>query len=160
MFHEFQTKVEKLVSGDMPEDDNGRHDSTSKCSDQREESWAQRLGNGLEPHLNKNILEVILEKDGKGSFIVSDVECARLLSKLGLDLRPGVHIEGVQVCPNGRGVILITLKDSVAADNYSRYDVLQVTDSGIRSVMVKPAGKREVVLTIRGAHPNTKDSLI
>ena len=142
----------------MPDCHNGQHDPKDQISDDREESWAQRLG--VEPHLNKNILEVILEKDNRGAFIVSDVECARLLSKLGLDLRPGVHVEGVQVCPNGRGIILIILKDTVKAENFCRYDVLQVTDSGIRSVIVRQAGKREVVMTLRGVHPNTKDNHI
>ena len=141
----------------MPEGHNGQSDQNLLNSDnQREVSWAQRVGNSAE----KNVLEVMLDKDIRGPFVVSDVECARLRSKLGLDLRPGVNVEGVQVCPNGRGVILITLNNTVQAENYCRYDVIQVTDSGIRSVMVKPAGKREVVMSIRGIHPNTKDSLV
>ena len=149
-----------LVSGEMPGVQNGSHAPSDQSSDQREVSWAQRLGNTVESHLNKNILEVILEKDSKGAFSVSDIDCARLLAKLGLDLRPGVHIEGVQVCPNGRGIILITLQESVRAENYCRYDVVEVTDTGIRSIMVKPGGKREVVMTLRGLHPNTRDSLV
>ena len=100
-------------------------------------SWAQLLGSSLPPSLNKNILEVVLEKDLKGAFIVNDNDCAKLMRKLGLDLRPGVHVEGVQMCPTGRGVILITLKDGVIIDNFCRYDVLQVTENGIRSTLVK-----------------------
>ena len=65
------------------------------------------------------------------------------MRKLGIDPRPGVHVEGAQICPNGRGVILITLKDDVAIEKFCRFDVFEVTSSGIRSVMVKPAGKRE-----------------
>ena len=93
-------------------------------------SWAQLLGNSLPPSLNKNILEVVLDKDERGAFIVNDSDCAKLMRKLGLDLRPGVQVEGVQMCPNGRGVILITLKDGVDIGNFCRYDVLQVTESG------------------------------
>ena len=33
-------------------------------------------------------------------------------------------------------------------------------DTGIRSVLVKPGGKRDVVVTIKGLHPNTKDSTV
>ena len=144
----------------MPEDHNGRREIDCESSDQREESWAQRIGNSAETHMNKNILEVLLEKDNKGAFSVSDVECAKLLTKIGLDLRPGIHIEGVQVCPNGRGIILVTLRDSVPAENYSRYDVVEVTESGIRAIMIKPAGKKDVVMTLKGVHPNTKDSFV
>ena len=56
---------------------------------------------------------MILDKDERGPFIVSDFDCARLMRKLNLDQRPGIHVEGVQICPNGRGVILITLKKEV-----------------------------------------------
>ena len=141
----------------MPDSYNVQLDCEAEDGDNREKSWAQRLGN---IETKKNVLEVILEKDSKGAFNVTDVECARLLAKLGLDLRPGIHVEGMQVCPNGRGIILIILKDTVKAENFCRYDVLQVTESGIRSVMVKQAGKREVVMTLGGVHPNTNDSHI
>ena len=120
-------------------------------------SWAEVLGSTLPTSWNKNILEVILEKDVRGSFIVSDQDCARLMQKLGLDQRPGVHVESVQICPNGRGVILITLKNEVAIENFCSYDAIEVTASGIRVVNVKPAGKRDVVVNVKGLHPNTKD---
>ena len=123
-------------------------------------TWAQRFGSSLPQSLNKNILEVVLEKDAKGAFLVSENDCAVFMGKLGLDLRPGVHVEGVQLCPNGRGVILITLKDGVKVDSFCRYDVMQVTESGIRSSLIKQAGKREVVITVKGIHPNTKDSVV
>ena len=44
--------------------------------------------------------------------------------------------------------------------NYCRYDVLDVTPSGIRAVLVKPPGKRDVVVTIRGIHPNSKEETV
>ena len=54
------------------------------------------------------MLEIVLEKDAKGSFNVSEDDCAKVMSKLGLDPRPGIHVESVQICPNGKGVLLIT----------------------------------------------------
>ena len=118
------------------------------------------MGSSLLSSLNKNVLEVYLEKDERGAFLVSENDCARLMRKIGLDQRPGVHVEGVQICPNGRGAILITLKDSVNMENFCRHDVFQVTESGIRSTLVKPAGKREVVITMKGIHPNTRDNVV
>ena len=116
-------------------------------------SWAERLGTTIPTSLTKNILEVVLEKDGKGAFVVSEEDCARLLRRLGLDSRPGVQVEGVQICPGGRGVIFITLKDGVTVENFCRYDVFELTENGIRSIMVKPSGKKEVVVTLKGIHP-------
>ena len=110
-------------------------------------SWADVLGRSLPHSMNKNVLEVVLEKDNRGSFMVSESDCANLIRRLGLDPRPGVHIEGVQICPTGKGVILITLKNTVKVENFCMHDVLEVTESGIRSTMVKPAGKKEVVIT-------------
>ena len=123
-------------------------------------SWAELLGSSLPSNMNKNILEVCLDKDERGAFVVSDVECSRMMRKLGLDPRPGIHVEGVQICPNGRGVILITLMENVQTESFCRHDIFEVTESGIRSTLVKPAGKREVVVNVKGIHPNTLDSTV
>ena len=66
-------------------------------------SWASVLGTSLPPRDDRNVLEVVLEKDTRGSFIVNESECAHMMKKLGLDERPGVHVEAVQICPQGRG---------------------------------------------------------
>ena len=121
------------------------------------QSWAQLVGSTLPSCWNKNILEVVLEKDERGLFNVSDGEYSHLLTKLGIDPRPGVEIQSVQICPTGRGVILITFKQGLNIDRFSRYDVFEVTNGGIRAVHVKPAGKRDVVVSIKGLHPNTRD---
>ena len=71
-----------------------------------------------------------------------------------------VNVDGVQICPNGRGVIFLTLKPNLDIGRYCRYDVIEVTSTGIRAINVKPAGKREVVLNVRGLHPNTRDDIV
>ena len=53
-------------------------------------SWAKMVESSLPSSWNKNILEVILEKDERGAFNVNDTECSNLLKKLGIDPRPGV----------------------------------------------------------------------
>ena len=42
-------------------------------------SWAQVLGSNLPSSWNKNVLEVVLEKDDRGAFIVSAVDCANMM---------------------------------------------------------------------------------
>ena len=120
-------------------------------------SWAQKVAGSLPSSWNKNILEIVLEKDERGAFNVSETDCFHLLNKLGIDPRQGSMVESVQICPSGRGFILVTFKQGIVLDHYSRYDVLEVTRTGIRAVHVKPAGKRDVVVTIKGLHPNTRD---
>ena len=127
---------------------------------QQKATWAQRLGSTIPTRLNRNVLEIVLEKDERGAFNVGDSDCLRVMQKIGLDTNPGVNVETVQICPNGKGVILITLKDGIPLNPYCRYDVFEVTESGIRAVHVKPAGKREVVITVKGLHPNTRDQTV
>ena len=102
----------------------------------------------------------MLEKDEKGPFLVSEAECARLMSKIGVDQRPGVHVESIQICPSGRGRILITMKKDIQLDKFCRYESFEVTSSGIRSILIKPAAKKEVVVNVKGIHPNTRDSVV
>ena len=128
--------------------------------DQQHVTWAQRLGSSIPTRLNRNVLEIVLDKDEKGAFHVGDGDCLRVMKKIGLDTNPGVNVEAIQICPNGKGIILITLKDGLPLDPYCRYDVFEVTESGIRAVHVKPAGKREVVITVKGLHPNTRDQTV
>ena len=99
----------------------GMSDDTGGLEVGRGKSWAQLLGSSLPPGLEKNILEVVLDKDTRGPFIVSDVDCARIMGKLGIDQRPGVQVECVQICPNGRGVILITMKKDIQLQKFCRY---------------------------------------
>ena len=121
-------------------------------------SWAEMLGSTISPGLNKNVLEIVLDKDQRGAFVVNHHDCARVMRKIGLDPRPGVHVETVQICPNGRGIILITLKPGIPIESFCIHDVFfEVTSSGIRAVNIKPAGKRDAVVTIKGLHPNTRD---
>ena len=61
----------------------------------KQPSWAQKLGSNLPSHWDKNVLEVVFQKEGLGAFVVSDEECAKLIKKLGLDPRPG-PVESVQ----------------------------------------------------------------
>ena len=46
-------------------------------------------------------------------------------------------------------------------DNVKIEDVIVVTKSGIRFSMMKPAGRKEVVVvTIKGIHPNNRDNVV
>ena len=47
-------------------------------------SWAQRLGGSLPSRLQRNVLEIGLEKDQRGAFHVSDEECSKFLFAWGL----------------------------------------------------------------------------
>ena len=117
------------------------------------------LGGNLPTRNDKNVMEIILEKDERGVFNASDEEVAKALSKLGADLRPGVHIEGVQICPMGKNVIQVTLNKNVEIDRFCKKDLFELKP-GLRISQIRPSGKREVILTIKGLHPNSLDDTV
>ena len=119
-------------------------------------SYAALLSSNLPSSLKRNVLEIVLEKDTRGSFNVGVEDCVRFLVKLGIDPRPGI-VESIQICPNGRGVVFLTLRRDIPIEKFCSHDVIEVTQSGIRAVQVKPALKRDVVVTRKGIHPNTRD---
>ena len=122
-------------------------------------SWASLLGATLPTRNDKNVMEIVLEKDTKGYFSVSDQEVAKALQKLGADLRPGVHIEAVQICPMGKNVIQVTLNKNVEIEKFSNKGLFEVK-TGVRISQVRASGQREVVLLVKGLHPNTLDETV
>ena len=78
------------MAGSWAQDHSEENNHESDCSvaeeNVKKESWASVLGRSAYPAQNKNVLEVILEKDTRGAFVVSDIECARLINKLGPNL--------------------------------------------------------------------------
>ena len=100
-------------------------------------SWADILGSSLPHSWNKNILELILEKEERGAFLVNEEDVAKILGKIGISLEH--HVEAVQICPNGRGVIYVTLKANISVDDFICHDVLEVNRAGVKVVNVKAA---------------------
>ena len=56
-------------------------------------SWAEMLSSTLPSSWNKNVMECVLEKDDRGPFYVNEKDCARMMQKVGLDTRPGIHVK-------------------------------------------------------------------
>ena len=77
-----------------PRDQGGGVLSDSLAHSQEVKTWAEHLG-------KKCVLELVLAKDEKGPFSVSEDDCARLMRKIGLNLGAGSVVEGVQICPSG-----------------------------------------------------------
>ena len=103
------------------------------------------LGSSLKPKSDKNVLEVVIEKDTRGAFVVKELECANMMRRMSLDQRPGVEVEEVQICLHS---------------SCQRSYFYHLQERSIRSVMVKPAGKIEVIVTIKGIHPNTREEVV
>ena len=106
---------------------------------------------------DKNILEVRLEKSESGKFNLSMSEIESLLVKLGID---SSHFLGVSACPEGKGVVYITLHSSVNISRFLSKQESYILKEGVRTAGIFQAGKKEVSVTIAGLHPNTKDQAV
>ena len=105
----------------------------------------------------KNILEVRLERSENAKFNLSMSETESLLVKLGID---SSHFLGVSSCPEGKGVVYITLHSSVNISRFLSRPESYILKEGIRTAGIFQAGKKEVSVTISGLHPNTKDQAV
>ena len=106
---------------------------------------------------DKNVLEVRLERSEGARFNLSMVEQEGLLKKLGID---GNHFTGVSSCPEGKGVVYITLHPSVNITRFLYKNEAYVLKEGVQTSVIRPAGKKEVSVMVSGLHPNTKDQAV
>ena len=106
---------------------------------------------------NKNVLEVRLEKSENARFFLSNIEIEGLLTKLGID---SSHFTGVSSCPEGKGVVYITLHPSVNINRFLHKNEAYVLKDGVQTSIIRPAGKKEVSVLVSGLHPNTKDQAV
>ena len=105
---------------------------------------------------NKNILEVKLERTSSARFNLSMLEVEGLLKKLGID---NSHFLGVSACPEGKGVVYITLHPSVDINRFLYKNEAYILKEGVQTSVIRPAGKKDVFVTVSGLHPNTRDKL-
>ena len=106
---------------------------------------------------DKNVLEVRLERQQGASFRLSQLEIETLLVRLGIS---GSQFEGVSACPEGKPVVLITLHKSVDITQFMYRNESYIVKEGVRTTTIRPAGIKEVMVTVLGLHPNTKDQAV
>ena len=106
----------------------------------------------------KNLLEIRLDrKDFSVNFSLTQGELDHLLTRLGID---SSHFTGVSCCPEGKGVVYVTLHPSVNIQRFLNRNECFELREGLRTGIIRPAGKKEQSVTISGLHPNTKDQAV
>ena len=105
----------------------------------------------------KNVLEIRLEKQEGASFRLSQLEVETLLVRLGIN---GSQFEGVSACPEGKPVVLITLNQSVNINQFLNRNESYIVKDRVRTTSIRPAGRKDVLVTVFGLHPNTKDQAV
>ena len=123
-------------------------------------SYADRLKTNIkyDQRLKRNVLEIEIEKLDRENEVDMDQACvARLLTSLGMDIK--FQLKGYQIM-FGRVVTLsVWCHPGVNLDRFCRSESIQVK-SGIWTRNIRPAGRKDVILTVSGLDFNTPETLV
>ena len=124
-------------------------------------SYAERLRTNINfnQRLQRNVLEITLEKTESTVEVDIDQSCiTRIMKSLGMDLNS--QVEGCQVQFNGRShVVSIWAAKGINLEKYCRAEGINVC-KGIMTGNIQPAGRKDVIVTVKGLDFNTPDSLL
>ena len=125
-------------------------------------SYSDRLKTNVryDQRLKRNILEITLEKTNNEAVIdeVGAEDVARVLKTLGIDIV--AQVLGSQVHYKGKfSIVSVWMAPGVSLDKFCKDVNIKVTP-GIMTGMIRPAGKKDVTVTIDGLDFNTPDSFV
>ena len=128
---------------------------------QNQGTYASRIKTNVnyDQRLRRNVLEIVLEKTDRDVEIVVDQECvARLCRSIGMDIVS--QVEGYQTHHFGSmSTITIWVVKGVNLDRFCRSEGIRVS-KGVMTGMIRPAGRKDVTVSVSGLDFNKPDSLM
>ena len=125
-------------------------------------SYADRLKTNVkfDQRLKRNVLEITIERTDREKRIDMKPETvSRLLISIGLNVRD--EMEGYQVTYGRICTISVWVKKGITLDRFCQKEgILVDKEMGLRTGTIRPAGRRDVLVTVAGVDYNTPDSLI
>ena len=107
--------------------------------------------------LKRNVLDISLDKEDPANSNIDPGDVHRLLSKLGIEIQS--QVQGYQVHPGHRFHMEVWFSSGVNIDKFCKDDIIQV-NKNIKTSYIRPAGRREVTVSIKGIPFNTPDSYV
>ena len=129
------------------------------------QSYADRLKTNIryDQRLKRNVLDIEIEKLDRENDIVLEQGCvARLLTSIGMNIdtqSSNCELVGYQVTYGRVVTLAVWCKAGVNLEKFCRSENIQVS-RGIWTRNIRPAGRRDVAVTVAGLNFNTPDSLI
>ena len=138
-----------------------RDEQQGTGSKQERTSYSDRLKTNVrfDQRLKRNILEITLEKsDPTVDIDVGQEDIARVFKTLGIDISS--QTQGYQVQYKGKtSVISAWMGAGISLDRFCKDVSIKVSD-GVMTGMIRPAGKRDVTVSITGLDFNTPDTFV
>ena len=109
--------------------------------------------------LKRNVLEITLEKARDDIIMeIGDSDVARECQTLGIDIHS--QVEGYNFHFKGKiGLICIWMSAGIKLERFCKDISIRVND-GIVTGLIKPAGKKDVTVTVNGLDFNTPDTFV
>ena len=109
--------------------------------------------------LKRNVLDIEVEKDNfEDEMILSAESLEKLLTKINMNIK--THVEGYQVSfGTKKAKIEVLCKAGLDLDQFCIQESVQVK-RGVKTNFIRPAGRRDVEVTVTGLGFNTPDSLV
>ena len=124
-------------------------------------SYAERarMNVRFDQRLKRNVLEIEVEKDSEEEeMILNEVTIAKLLNKIKLNIHS--HVEGYQVSfGRKKAKIQILCKQDLELEQFCVANSLEV-EKGVKTNFIRPAGRKDIAVTVTGLDFNTPDSLV
>ena len=124
-------------------------------------TYADRLKTNVkfDQRLKRNILEIFIEKsDEETELVLNQNVVARLMDSL--KMNTATEMEGFQIKYTKNGaVIQVWCVQGVNIEKFCRQENIQVS-RGVFARSIRPAGRRDVTVTVTGLNWNTPDSLV
>lgn len=122
--------------------------------------YSERLKSNVkfDQRLKRNVLEICLEKTERSSEIVLNGDTiARILKSLKMNIEN--ELEGVQVQYGRIPIIHVWCKPNVNLDKFCSDVGIKISE-GLSTGHIRPAARRDVVVTVQGLNFNTPDGLV
>ena len=127
----------------------------------RSKSYADRAKMNIRfnQKLKRNVLEIeVVKEEVDGEMILNEDTIVKLLNKLKLNINS--HVEGYQVSyGRKKAKIEVLCKADLDLEQFCLTESLQV-EKGVRTNFIRPAGRKDVEVTVAGLGFNTPDSLV
>ena len=124
-------------------------------------SYAERAKMNIrfDQKLKRNVLEIEVEKDNEEEEIILSAETvSKLLNKIKMNIHS--HVEGYQVSfGRKKSKIEVLCKQGLDLEQFCVAESLQV-EKGVKTNFIRPAGRKDVAVTVTGLGFNTPDSLV
>ena len=120
-------------------------------------SYADRLRANIKfnQRLQRNVLEISLEKDSQETQIdLKEENTKQLFETLGINIES--ELEGHQVKYDK---ISVWFKKGIKLDRFCKEEKIRVSE-GVTTSYIKPAGRKDVTVTVVGLDFNTPDSYV